>query len=107
VAREPSVQWCLGRLVQSSPVVTGEVNGDRYGFLDYSRSERSVEGLEPFDTLMTTLDARRFTGTVQHVFSRTDGEAPASAALEESFELASGTWSTAFQPSVSTIDATW
>jgi hypothetical protein len=63
--------------------------------------------LEPFDTVMTTLDAGRFTGTVQHVFSRTDGEAPASAALEEAFETESGTWSTAFHPSVSTIDATW
>jgi hypothetical protein len=107
VAREPSVQWCLGRLVQSSPIVTGEVNGNRSGFLDYGRSDRSVEGVEPFDTLMTSLDAGRFTGTVQHVFSRIDGEAPDSAALEESFEMESGTWSTAFQPSVSTIDATW
>jgi len=107
VAREPSVQWCLGRLVQSSPIVTGEVNGGRYDFLEYGRRDRSVEGVEPFDTLMTTLDARRFTGTVQHVFSRIDGAAPASAALEESFELESGTWSTAVQPSVSTIDATW
>ena len=107
MAREPSVQWCLGRLVQSSPVVTGEVNGGQYNFLEYGRSDRSVEGLESFDTLMTSLDAGRFTGTVQHVFSRTDGEAPASAALEESFELESGTWSTAVQPSVSTIDATW
>ncbi|PSQ34597.1 hypothetical protein BRD11_03650 [Halobacteriales archaeon SW_12_69_24] len=107
MAQEPSVQWCLGRLVQSSPVVTGEVNGDRYNFLEYGRSDRSVEGVEPFDTLMTTLDARRFTGTVQHVFSRTDGAAPASAALEESFEMESGTWITAYQSSVSTIDATW
>jgi hypothetical protein len=27
--------------------------------------------------------------------------------VEESFELESGIWSTAYHPSVSTIDATW
>ena len=88
-------------------MVTGEVNGSRYRFAEQGRSDRGVERLEPFDTLLTTLDARRYTGTVQHVFSRTDGEAPSSEALEESFELESGTWSTAYHPSVSTIDATW
>ncbi|PSQ34701.1 hypothetical protein BRD11_03480 [Halobacteriales archaeon SW_12_69_24] len=63
--------------------------------------------LEPFDTVVTTLDAGQFAGTVQHVFSRTDGVAPKSGELEESFELESGEWSTAYHPSVSTIDATW
>jgi len=71
------------------------------------RSDRGVERLESFDTQVTTLDARRYTGTVQHVFSRVDGDAPGSEVLEESFELESGTWSTADHPSVSTIDATW
>jgi hypothetical protein len=107
VASEASVRWCLGQAVSGAPVVTGEVDGSRYHFVGNGRSDRGVEGLEPFDTLVTTLDARRFAGTVQHVFSRTDGEAPASEALEESFELESGTWSTAYHPSVSTIDATW
>ena len=93
--------------MSGAPVVTGEVNGSRYQFAEQGRSDRGVERLEPFDTLLTTLDARRYTGTVQHVFSRTDGEAPSSEALEESFELESGTWSTAYHPSVSTIDATW
>ena len=107
VASVASVRWCLGEAVTGAPVVTGEVNGSRYQFAEQGRSDRSVERLEPFDTLVTTLDARRYTGTVQHLFSRTDGEAPASEALEESFELESGTWSTAYHPSVSTIDATW
>jgi hypothetical protein len=88
-------------------VVTGEVNGSRYPFGGNGRSERSVERLEPFDTLMTSLDASRSTGTVKHVFSRVDGAAPESGDLEASFELESGTWSTAYHPSVSTIEATW
>jgi hypothetical protein len=107
VAAEASVRWCLGEAVTGAPVVTGEVNGSRYQFAEQGRSDRGVERLEPFDTLLTTLDARHFTGTVQHVFSRTDGEAPSSEALEESFEVESGTWSTAYHPSVSKIDAVW
>jgi len=63
--------------------------------------------LEPFDTLVTTLDAGQFAGTVQHVFSRTDGDAPTSEALNESFRLEAGMWCTAYHPSMSTIDATW
>ena len=107
VAVEPSVQWCLGEAVTEAPVVTGEVNGSRYPFGGNGRSERSVERLEPFDTLMTSLDASRSTGAVKHVFSRVDGAAPESGDLEGSFELESGTWSTAYHPSVSTIEATW
>jgi hypothetical protein len=107
VAAEASVRWCLGQAVTGAPVVTGEVNGSRYQFAEQGRADRGVERLEPFDTLITILDARQFTGTVQHVFSRTDGEAPGSGELRESFELESGTWSTAYHPSVSTIDATW
>jgi hypothetical protein len=88
-------------------VVTGEANCSRYEFAEQGRPDRGVERLEPFDTLVTTLDSRQFAGTVQHVFSRTDGDAPASEALEESFELDSETWSTAYHPSVSRIDSTW
>ncbi|PSP48883.1 hypothetical protein BRC75_05285, partial [Halobacteriales archaeon QH_7_69_31] len=104
---EASVRWCLGHAVTGAPVVTGEVNGDRHQFAEQGRADRGVERLEPFDTLVTTLDAGQYTGTVQHVFSRTDGDAPKSGALEESFELASGTWSTAYHPSMSAIDAVW
>ena len=107
VASVASVRWCLGQAVSGAPVVTGEVNGSRYQFAGNGRSDRGVDRLEPFDTLVTMLDGRQFTGTVQHVFSRTDGDAPTSEALEESFELESGTWSTAYHPSVSTIEATW
>jgi hypothetical protein len=107
VAAEASVRWCLGQAVTGAPVVTGEVNGSRYQFAEQGRSDRGVERVEPFDTLVTTMNAREYTGTVQHVFSRTDGDAPTSEALEESFELESGTWSTAYHPSVSTIEATW
>jgi len=42
-ARAPSVQWCLGRLVQSSPTVTGEINGGRFNFGGHGRAERSVD----------------------------------------------------------------
>ena len=66
-----------------------------------------MERLEPFDTLMTSLDASRSTGTVKHVFLRVNWAVPESGDLQESFELESGTWSTAYHPSVSTIDATW
>ena len=93
--------------MSGAPVVTGEVNGSRYQFAEQGRSDRGVERLEPFDTLVTMLDARQFAGTVQHVFSQTDGDTPGSGELEESFELESGIWSTAYHPSVSTIDATW
>lgn len=93
--------------MSGAPVVTVEVNGSRYEFAEQGRSDRGVERLEPFDTLVTTLDARQFAGTVQQVFSRTDGDAPESGELEESFGLESGPWSTAFHPSVSTIDSTW
>ena len=107
VAPEASVRWYLWQAVTAAPVVTGEVNGSRYQFAEQGRSDRGVERVEPFDTLVTIMNAREYTGTVQHVFSRTDGDAPTSEALEESFELESGTWSTAYHPSVSTIDATW
>jgi hypothetical protein len=107
VAAEASVRWCLWQAVTGAPVVTGEVNGSRYQFAEQGRSDRGVERLEPFDTLVTTMDARQFTGEVHHVFSRTDGEPPGTGELEESFNLESGTWSTAYHPSVSTIDATW
>ena len=107
VSVEPSVRWCLGEDVTEAPVVTGEVNGSRYPFAGKGRSERSVERVEPFDTLMTSLDASRSNGAVKHVFSRVDGSAPESGDLEASFELEPGTWSTAYHPSVSTIDVTW
>jgi hypothetical protein len=94
-------------LVQSSPIVTGEINGGRFEFGGHGRSDRGVERLEPFDTLVTTMDAGQFARAVQHVFSRTDGDAPASEALNVSFRLESGTWSTVYHPSVSTIDVTW
>ena len=107
VTPEASVRLCLGEAVSGAPVVTGGVNGNRYQFAEQERSDRGVGRLEPFDTLVTTMDAGQFAGTVQHVFSREDGDAPASEALNESSRLESGTCSTAYHPSVSTIDATW
>jgi hypothetical protein len=90
VAVEPSVRWCLGEAVTEAPVVTGEVNGSRYPSAGKGRSERSVERLEPFDTLMTSLDASRSTGTVKHEISRVDEAAPESGDLETSFGVGVG-----------------
>ena len=106
IAEEESVQWGLGRLVDA-PVVTGEINGIRYKFTGEGRSDRGVERLEPFDTLLTSMDASRFSGVVQHIFTEVEGEAPSSEALRESFKTDSGTWSTRYHPSVSDIDASW
>ena len=103
---EESVRWCLSRLVPG-PIVTGEINGGRYKFAGNGRSDRGVDRLEPFDTLMTSMNAQQFTGSVQHVFSAVDNPAPDEAALEESFKLDSGTWNTEYHPDVSSIDAAW
>jgi len=83
------------------------MNGSQYVFAGNGRSDRSIERFEPFDTFLTGLKATQFTGTVQHIFARTDGDAPEPAVLEESFKLESGEWSTEYHPSVSKIDATW
>jgi hypothetical protein len=106
VVAEESVQWCLSRLIPG-PIVTGEINGGRSEFAGKGRSDRGVARLEPFDTLMTSMNARQFTGTVQHVFSAVDDAAPDEASLRESFETESGTWNTEYHPDVSSIDASW
>jgi hypothetical protein len=106
VVTEESVRWCLSRLVPG-PIVTGEINGGRYKFAGKGRSDRGVDRLEPFDTLMTSMNARQFTGTVQHLYSAVDNPAPDEATLRESFETESGTWNTEYHPDVSSIDANW
>ena len=59
-----------------------------------------------FDTLMRTMGGTgvrvRFSGILKDGWG--DGRA---GALEGSFKLESGTWSTEYHPSVSVIDATW
>ena len=107
LAADESVQWCLSRAESTAPVVTGEVNGDRYEFAEQGRSDRSVERLEPFDTLVTTLDARQYSGTAQHVFSYVDGEPPTAGELRSSFETDSGEWTASSGPNVSSIEAAW
>jgi hypothetical protein len=78
-------------LKPAGPVVTAAVNGGRYKFLDHGRADRSIERLEPFDTVMPKLNGPRFRGAVQHLFARPDGEPPASSALEEALKTDSGT----------------
>ena len=107
LAADESVRWCLSRAESTAPVVTGEVNGDRYEFAEQGRSDRSVERLEPFDTLVTTLDARQYSGTAQHVFSHVDGDPPTADELRSSFETDSGEWAASSGPHVSSIEASW
>jgi hypothetical protein len=107
LAADESIQWCLSRAESTAPVVTGEVNGYRYEFAEQGRSDRSVERLEPFDTLVTMLDARQYSGTAQHVFSHVDGDPPTADELRESFETDSGEWTASSGPNVSSIEASW
>ena len=107
LAADESVQWCLSRAESTAPIVTGEVNEYRYEFAEQGRSDRSVERLEPFDTLVTTLDARKYSGTAQHVFSHVDGEPPTAGELRSSFETDSGEWAVSSGPHVSSIEASW
>ncbi|PSP80425.1 hypothetical protein BRC88_06920 [Halobacteriales archaeon QS_4_69_225] len=107
LAADESVQWCLSRAESTAPIVTGEINGDRYEFAEQGRSDRSVERLEPFDTLVTTLDARQYSGTAQHAFSHVDGEPPTADELRSSFETDSGEWTASSGPNVSSIEASW
>ncbi len=107
LAADESVQWCLSQVESTAPVVTGEVNGFRYEFAEQGRSDRSVERLEPFDTLVTTLDARKYSGTAQHAFSNVDGNPPTADELRESFETDSGEWTANSGPNVSSIEASW
>jgi len=107
LAADESVQWCLSRVESTAPVVTGEVNGDRYKFAEQGRSDRSVERLEPFDTLVTTLDARQYSGTAQHAFAHVDGDPPSADELRSSFETESGEWTASSGPNVSSIEASW
>jgi hypothetical protein len=106
IVQEPSVKWCLSELVPG-PVVTGEINRGRYNFVGYGRSDRDLQPLEPFDTLMTSMDARKFTGTVQHVTSLTKPGAPTAAELESVFKTESGDWTTTEHPNVSSITGSW
>jgi hypothetical protein len=89
VVAEKSVRWYLSQLIPG-PIVTGEINDGRSKFAGKGRSDRGVDRLEPFGTLMTSMNARQFTGTVQHVFSAADDPAPEDEALRESFETESG-----------------
>ena len=107
LAADESMQWCLSRAESTAPVVTGEVNGNRHEFAGQGRSNRSVERLEPFDTLVTTLDARQYSGAAQHVFSRVDGDPPAADELRSSFEADSGEWTANSGAHVSSIEASW
>ena len=107
LAADESVQWCLSRAESTAPIVTGEVNEYRYEFAEQGRSDRSVERLEPFDTLVTTLDARQYSGTAQHVFSHVDGDPPSADELRSSFETDSGEWAVSSGSHVSSIEASW
>lgn len=106
VVQEESVRWALSQLVDA-PIVTGEINGGRFEFLGNGRSDRGVENLAPYDTLMTSMDSSEFTGTVQTVCSRLDGDAPSAETLRDTYQLNSGNWDTRYHPDVSSISAAW
>ena len=109
----PSLRWAVSaanvgsRYPASAPVVTGEVNESRFDFIGFGRSNRSVVQLEAFDTLVTTLEATRSTGTVRHSCSHVDGDPPTTDELRSSFETDSGEWTASSGPDVSSIGASW
>jgi hypothetical protein len=101
-----SVQWCLDELVDA-PVVTGEINGARRRFGENPHADRSIEPIEPFDTLMFGMDISEYAGTVQAIVLDVDGGAPEAEALGEAFAEPTGEYSTRYHPSVSTITGSW
>ncbi|PSP80424.1 hypothetical protein BRC88_06915 [Halobacteriales archaeon QS_4_69_225] len=109
----PSLRWAASaanvgsRYPAGAPVVTGEVNGSRFDFIGFGRSNRSVVRLEAFDTLVTTLEATRSTGTVQHSCSHVDGDPPTTDELRLSFETDSGEWTANSGAHVSSIGGSW
>ena len=109
----PSLRWAVSaanvgsRYSTGAPVVTGEVNEGRFDFSEYGRSNRSVAQLGAFDTLVTTLEASQFAGTVQHSCSNVGGPPPTTEQLRGSFETESGTWNTAKGESVTAITGAW
>ena len=109
----PSLRWAVSeanvgsRYPAGAPVVTGEVNESRFGFSEYGRSNRSVAQLGAFDTLVTTLEATRSAGTVQHSCSNVGGPPPTTEQLRAAFETESGSWSTTEEESVTAITGAW
>ena len=88
-------------------MVTAEINGARRKFGENSHTDRGIEPIEPFDTLMFGIDVSEYAGTVQAIVSDVDGRAPEAAALGEAFAESTGEYKTRYHPNVSTMVGSW
>jgi len=99
---EREATWVIDEAIL---VLSTQSNGARRRFGENPHADRSIEPIEPFDTLMFGMDISEYAGTVQAIVSDFDGGAPEAEALGEAFAEPAGEYGTRYHPNVSTISA--